>query len=116
MAGELRLVKYLYVADDGSLVAETWSGVVAIGIPKSCVGKPGGVAMLDGNGLVPVEEITPFLPELDALPPPGPDYAGKPVRVKAPSEETPSGTKTEIFVCVMSSQDEYQWVKLAEST
>lgn len=116
MAGELRLVKYLYVDDDGNLIAETWSGVIAIGLPKSLLGKPGGVAMLDGNGHLPPAEMTPFLPQLDALPPAGPNYTGTPVRVKLPSDETPSGTKSEIFVCVMSSQDEYQWVKLAEST
>ncbi len=112
MAGELRLVKHLYIDDDGSLVAETWSGVVAFGVPMSLVGKAGGVASLNHRGRVPGEEISPFLPEMDHLPPPGPDYEGKPIRVKLPG----AGTKTEIYTCVVNSQDQYQWVKLAEST
>jgi len=123
MGGQLHLVKHLYVDDDGHLVARAWDGKGSVGVPFSSVGKPGGVAMLDGNGQIPVEEMTPFLPEIDHLPPPGPDYAGHPVRVRPSPEETPfgpppgpSGKKTEIFVCVLSSQDEYQWVKLSEST
>jgi len=116
MGGELHLVKHLYVDDDGNLVAETWSGTVSFGIPMSSKGKPFGVAGLNHNGKILVEEVTPFLPEMDHLPPPGPDYEGKPIRVKLPSEETPSGTKTEIFACVVNSQDQYQWVKLSEST
>lgn len=116
MGGQLHLVKHLYVDDDGHLIARAWDGKGSVGVPFSSVGKPGGVARLDGNGQLPPEEMTPFLPQLDALPPPGPDYDGNPVRVKVPSDEIPSGTKTELFVCVLSSQDEYQWVKLSEST
>ncbi len=116
MPGELHLVKNLYVDDDGCLVAETWAGVISIGVPMRLVGKPGGVARLDHAGKIPVEEMTPFLPEIDHLPPPGPDYEGHPVRVKLASEEIPSGKKTELFVCVMNAQDQYEWVKLSEST
>jgi len=127
-----RMVTALYVDDKGQLVVQLgtspWPHYVMSGpssgveeqvvgtLMTSQLGKPGGVAKLDGNGHLPPEEATPFLPQLDALPPPGPDYSGSPVRVKLPSEETPSGTKTELFVCVLSSQDEYQWVKLSEST
>ena len=112
----LRLVKYLYVDDDGNLVASTWDGVGSVGIGMGLLGKAGGVAKLDGNGKLPVDEMTPFLPEIDHLPPAGPTYEGHPVRVKLSSEQTPSGTKTELFVCVMNTQDQYEWVKLSEST
>lgn len=116
MGGELHLVKYLYVDDDGNLIARAWNGIGSVGIPMNLLGKAGGVAKLDGNGKVPVEETTPFLPEIDHLPPPGPDYEGHPVRVKLSSEETPSGKKTELYVCVSNSQDQYEWIKLSEST
>jgi len=116
MAGDLHLVKYLYVDDDGNLVARAWDGKGSVGVPMNCVGKPGGVARLDGNGKIPIEETTPFLPEIDHLPPAGPDYEGHPVRVKPSSEETPSGKKTELYACVSNSQDQYEWMKLSEST
>ncbi|GAJ08259.1 unnamed protein product, partial [marine sediment metagenome] len=67
-------------------------------------------------GKIPAGEIPPFVPVMDHLPPPGPDYEGIPVRVKLPSEEIPSGKKTELFVCVPNSQDQYEWVELSEST
>lgn len=116
MGGKLHLVKYLYVDDDGNLVARAWDGVGSVGIPMCILGKPGGVAKLDGNGHIDLGEITPILPEMDHLPPPGPDYEGKLVRVKLPSEETPSGKKTELYVCVPNSQDQDEWVELSEST
>ncbi|KKL50073.1 hypothetical protein LCGC14_2309150 [marine sediment metagenome] len=116
MPKEMRLVKNLFVDESGCLVAETWSGVIALGIPMSLLGKPGGVAKLNGDGKLTVEEHAPFLSEMDHLPPPGPDYVGNLIRVKLPSEEIPSGMKTEVYACVVNSQDQYQWVKLSEST
>ncbi len=127
-----RLVTALYVDNKGRFLVELGSSPhphyvlsgpsseledkVVVALMTSQLGKPGGVAMLDGNGQLPVDERTPFLPELDHLPPPGESYLGSPVRVKLPSGETPSGTKTELFVCVVNSQDQYEWVKLGEST
>jgi len=112
MGGQLHLVKYIYIDDDGNLVAQAWSGIVSIGIPVSLLGKPGGVAKLNNNGKIPAVEIPPFVPEMDHLPSPGPEYEGMPLRVKLPG----TGTKTELYTCVVNSQDEYEWVKLSEST
>jgi len=87
------------------------AGIVVIGIPMSLLGEPGGVATLNGNGHIDLGQLTPFLEEYDHLPPPGEDYVGKPLRLKLGT-----GTKTEIYACVVNSQDQYEWVKLSEST
>lgn len=109
-SGELHLVKHLYVDDDGNILAETWSGVIAFAVPKCSVGQPHGVAGLNGAGHIDLPQLPPFIEEYEKLPPKGPDWAGKPVRIRT------TGTKTEVYVCVMNSYSNYEWVKLSEST
>ncbi|MBA7610508.1 hypothetical protein ES703_17716 [subsurface metagenome] len=49
------------------------------------------------------------IPELNPMPPAGPEWLGRAVRSRTRG-------KTEIRVCVPSSQGGYEWIEIGEST
>ncbi len=109
----LRKVSYVWIDDENNrLVFQALGPGAVVSFSLGAVGQPGGIAGLNGSGRIKVEQVTPYIEEFDHLPEAGENYVGKSIRVKLPEE----GSRTEIYACVVNSQDGYEWVKLSEST
>ncbi|KKN58169.1 hypothetical protein LCGC14_0555100 [marine sediment metagenome] len=110
---KLRKVKYIWIDDENSrLVFQAEGPGAVLSFSLGAVDQPGGIAGLNDSGRIKVEQVTPFIEEMDHLPAPGEEHLGRSIRVKLPEE----GSRTEIYACVVNSQGEYEWIELSEST